>query len=136
MNELSPAVSLVALGLALFAVVALALSALRQRHFVREQSRRLETMQSDLRALCNAAVQVGERVNLLEQGMKQLQQRQQELGIRQDQMVHAEPEERTYEQAVKLAQKGTPLEEIMDICNLSRGEAELITMMHRLDRGS
>lgn len=136
MNELSPAVSLVALGLALFAVVALAVTALRQRHFVSEQSRRLETMQSDLRALCNAAVQVGERVNLLEQGMKQLQQRQQELGIRQDQMVHAEPEERTYEQAVKLAQKGTPLEEIMDICNLSRGEAELITMMHRLDRGS
>lgn len=129
-----PVAALVALALAVVAVVVSLVGSMRSGQRSAEQGRRLETMQNDLRALCNAAVQVGERVNSLEQGMKQLQQRQQELGIRQDQMVHAEPEERTYDQAIKLAQKGTPLEEIMDICNLSRGEAELITMMHRLDR--
>lgn len=135
MNELTPILSLSALALAVIAIVWLALIAMRERQRAREQSSKLETVQSDMRALCNAAVQVGERVNRLEQTAKQLQQRQQELGVRQDKMVLAEPEERTYEQAIRMAQKGAALEEIMEICDLSRGEAELITMMHRLDRG-
>lgn len=133
MNELTPVFALLALGLAIVAVIWIALLGMRSRHQAQAQLRRLDSLQSDLRALCNAAVQVGERVNNLEQAARQLQQRQQELGVRQDQMILSEPEERSYEQAIKLAQKGTPVEEIMDICDLSRGEAELIIMMRRLD---
>jgi len=133
-SELTPIFALLALALAVAAIIWLALVAMRQTRQSHEQTRKLDSLQSDLRALCNAAVQVGERVNHLEQAAKQLQQRQQELGVRQDKMVFSEPEERGYEQAIKLAQKGTPIEEIMDICDLSRGEAELIAMMHRLDR--
>jgi hypothetical protein len=98
------------------------------------QREQLETMQNDLRALCNAAVQVGERLNKLEQEFKGVQRRQQELGTRQDQLDLAEPEARTFEQAVKLVRKGASVEEIIEICDLSRGEAELIAMMHRLDK--
>lgn len=133
MSELTPVLALSALVVAVLSIVWLLVVSTRERGRAQELTQRLETLQSDVRALCNAAVQVGERVNRLEQSTKQLQQRQQELGVRQDQMVLAEPEERTYEQAIRLAQKGTPLEEIMEICDLSRGEAELITMMHRLD---
>lgn len=134
MSDLAPILALSAIALAVIGAVGVLLATLRQRRYLAEQSGRLDSLQSDLRALCNAAVQVGERVNRLEQAARQLEQRQQELGVRQDNMVLTEPEERAYEQAIRLAQKGTPLEEIMDICDLSRGEAELITMMHRLDR--
>lgn len=136
MNGISEIFPLLALGLAVLALIGILLLSLGLRQQTRGQARQLETMQNDLRALCNAAVQVGERANRLELSMKLLQQRQKELGVRQDQMVQSEPEARSYDQAIKLAQKGTPLEEIMDICDLSRGEAELITMMHRLDRSS
>ncbi|MGM0592945.1 MAG: DUF2802 domain-containing protein [Pseudomonadota bacterium] len=135
MAELTPVLALAALLLAALALLGLALLAMRLRQQWQQLERQQETMQSDLRALCNAAVQVGERVGRLEQGLKQVQQRQQELGSRQEQMVYAEPDERAYDQAVKLAQKGASLEEIMDICDLSRGEAELVTMMHRMERG-
>lgn len=125
---------LLALVIAVIALLGLVLVLLLTRRQARGYVRQMQTMQNDLRALCNAAVQVGERANRLELNMKLLQQRQKELGVRQEQMVQSEPEAYSYDQAIKLAQKGTPLEEIMDICNLSRGEAELITMMHRLDR--
>jgi hypothetical protein len=71
----------------------------------------------------------------MEAELKGLQQRQQELGVRQDNMAHSEPLEASFEQAIKLARKGSSVEELMEICNLSRGEAELIAMMHRLEPG-
>jgi hypothetical protein len=76
---------------------------------------------------------MGEKVNRMEGELKALQQRQQELGVRQDKMAQSEPHDASFEQAIKLARKGSSVEEIMEICNLSRGEAELIAMMHRLD---
>lgn len=90
-------------------------------------------MQNDVRSLCNAAVQVGERVNRMEKGMNGLQQRQKELGLLQDKIASNEPHEISFEQAIKLARKGSSVDEIMEICDISRGEAELISMMHRLD---
>ncbi len=123
--------SLVAIGLALLAVFWM-LAAMRARRQLEKQVKQLETVKNDLRALCNAAVHVGERVIRLERNHGQLQLRQQELGVRQEQLTYAEPEERVFDQAIKLAQKGRSIEEIMDVCSLSRGEAELVSMMHRL----
>ena len=79
---------------------------------------------------------MGERVNRSEGELKNLQQRQQELGVRQNNMVQSEGQEVSFDQAIKLARKGSSVEELMEICSLSRGEAELIAMMHRLDPGS
>ena len=132
MIELWQIIALLALLLGVAGIVALLLNKRRTAELIQVQTLALEVVQNDLRALCNAAVQVGGRVNLLEQSVKQLQQRQQELGLRQDKMVHPEPEARSFEQAIKLAQKGASVEELMDICELSRGEAELLSMMHRL----
>lgn len=123
--------SLVAIGLAILAVFWM-LAAIRARRQLEKQVKQLETVKNDLRALCNAAVHVGERVIRLERSQDQLQLRQQELGVRQEQLTYAEPEERVFDQAIKLAQKGRSIEEIMDVCALSRGEAELVAMMHRL----
>ena len=125
-------VAVVALVFGVSATLALVLNTRHVQQLMRQQHQSLETVQRDLRALCNAAVQVGARVNQLEQVAKELQQRQRELGLRQEKMIQPEPEARNFEQAIKLAQKGASVEELMDICGLSRGEAELMSMMHRL----
>ena len=134
MNELWQALTVLALVLGIGSLLSLLFFALRLRALWQQQQQSMETLQKDLRALCQSAVQVGGRVSRLEQGLKQLQQRQQELGMRQDKMIQPEPEARNFEQAIKLAQKGASIEELMDICDLSRGEAELMSMMHRLSR--
>lgn len=107
--------------------------ALRLRAAQRQQAEAQAAMQADLRAICNAALQMGEKVSRIELENKMLRQRQQELGVRQEKLSQVDSHEAGFEQAIKLARKGSSVEEIMDICNLSRGEAELIALMHRLD---
>ena len=105
-----------------------------QRRQQAQQQATLQTLQSDLRALCNAAVGVGERVNGLERRLRQLAQQQEELGLRQAQINQEEPEQRSYSQAIKMAQKGASVDDMVDVCNITRGEAELVAMMHRLGK--
>jgi uncharacterized protein YoxC len=135
MIALEQSVAMVALILSVLVIVALLVFVMRIKGAMQQQLQSQATLQTDLRALCHAAVQVGERVNRMEGELKGLQQRQQELGVRQDNMAHSEPLEASFEQAIKLARKGSSVEELMEICNLSRGEAELIAMMHRLEPG-
>lgn len=130
--DLWPLIALLALVLGAAASIAMLLNARRLQQLMQEQRQSVEHVQKDLRALCNSAVQVGGRVNRLEQAVKELQQRQQELGLRQDKLVYPEPETRSFDQAIKLAKKGATVEELMEIYDLSRGEAELMSMMHRL----
>jgi predicted Holliday junction resolvase-like endonuclease len=127
--------AIAALVLLIMVIVALLLFAIRIKGAQQQQLQSQVAMQADLRALCHSAVQVGERVNRMEAELKGLQQRQQELGVRQDNLSHSEPLEAGFEQAIRLARKGSSVEELMEICNLSRGEAELIAMMHRLEPG-
>lgn len=117
---------------ALVAIAALwGLVALKRQ--LAEQELIAGVLQKDLRALVSAAVGVGERVKKLESMARELNSRQEELGVRQDRIDRTGDEERSYEQAIKMAQKGAPIEDLMDVCGLARGEAELIAMMHRLD---
>ena len=114
-------------------LIGLIILILRLKGIQRQQAESQSTMQADMRAICNAALQMGEKISRIEQENKAIKQRQQELGVRQDKMAQNDIHEAGFEQAIKLARKGSSVEEIMDICNLSRGEAELIAMMHRLD---
>jgi hypothetical protein len=106
---------------------------LRFRAELGRQAAATAAMQQDLRALCNAAVAVGERVNRLETTARDVAARQEEIGVRQDRLDQSKGDERSYEQAIKLAQKGAPVEDLVELCGLARGEAELIAMLHRLD---
>ena len=114
-------------------LVSLIILTLRLKGMQRQQAETQSAIQADMRAICNAALQMGEKLSRIEQENKALRQRQQELGVRQEKLAQADSHEAGFEQAIKLARKGSSVEEIMDICNLSRGEAELIAMMHRLD---
>ena len=126
-------IAIVALVMVIAVIVALLIFAMRSKAQLQQLQQTQTTLQTDLRALCNAAVQMGDRVNRNENELKAQQQRQQELGVRQDNLVQNETQDVSFDQAIKLARKGSSVEELMEICSLSRGEAELIAMMHRLD---
>ena len=133
---LDQGIALLALFLTVAVIVALGVMTVRAKSSYQQLLKDQTAIQTDLRALCNAAVQMGERVNHTESELNIVQQRQQELGVRQDNMVQSETHEISFEQAIKLARKGSSVEELMEICDLSRGEAELVAMMHRLDPGA
>jgi hypothetical protein len=113
--------------IAILAVVVLQRMAARQAVILR-------MLQNDMRALCNAAVGMGDRVNQMERRLRQLSERQEALGLRQDQLNQEDPEARSYTQAIKLAHKGAGVDDLIEVCGLSRGEAELVAMMHRLGK--
>lgn len=118
---------------AALAVIAILAVVVLQRIAAR-QAVILHTLQNDMRALCNAAVGMGDRVNQMERRLRQLSERQEALGLRQDQLNQEDPEARTYSQAIKMAHKGAGVDDLIEVCGLSRGEAELVAMMHRLGK--
>ena len=89
----------------------------------------LAAIQNDVRALTTAAVSMGERV-------LEIERRQRRLAERQDQLDIYESANQPYEQAIRMAQSGTTIDELVNMCGLSRNEAELIHMMHRFDKAS
>jgi preprotein translocase subunit YajC len=114
----------------------------RQRKLHQEQTLSMQMLQRDLRALANAAVGVGGRVLEIER-----QQRKQKPVVvqvqeeTQKQPVSApvefyNPNNTPYEQAIRMAQTGASVDDIVNVCGLSKSEAELVTMMHRLDKAS
>jgi len=118
-----PVLALLALGLAVVAI----LLAVKYRQDLRQSRQRLDALQSDMRALVSAAIGVGERVHRIEKSLK-------EVSHRQEQIDQTDPGAQAYQQAIKMAQKGASAEELIEICGLTRGEADLIAMLHRMER--
>ncbi len=84
-------------------------------------------LQGDMRALAAAASGVGERV-------RELEQRLHSLSRRQEQRELNEPGSHSYQQARKLARRGADAEQLIDIYGLTRGEAELLSMLYRMEK--
>lgn len=60
----------------------------------------------------------------------------QTLGTRVDE-VHSQMQSNTpYGHAINLAQKGSTAKDIMELCHISRNEAELLLMMHRKNQAA
>lgn len=113
----------------------------RQRKQHKYQSVSMQSLQRDLRALTNAAVGVGGRVLEIER-----QQRKQPVMAKINEVHPAtystapveyyNSSSQPYEQAIRMAQKGASVADIVNVCGLSKSEAELVSMMHRLDKAS
>ncbi|VAW77042.1 hypothetical protein MNBD_GAMMA15-1046 [hydrothermal vent metagenome] len=116
----------------LMAVVAFQFSSMRGfRHellLLREKSasagERVHQLEQELGALCNASVGAGEHVLRLEQQMQRIIERQNGLEMRS-------VGERPYNQASQLVNKGANVDELVDTCGLTHGEAELLVLMQR-----
>ena len=128
--------SWIAITIAIFAVIYLLVITNQWRKRFAVQQQQILSLQHDLRSLCSAAVNVGERLGAIERESSQLSREQKILSQKQSQTTIkvATAEEPSFDQALKLAKKGASAEEIVDICNITRGEADLISMMYRLER--
>ena len=115
------------------------LSLKRQRKLQELQSLSMESLQRDLRALANAAVGVGGRVLDIE---RQQRKRPSVVTSQTDSQSTTVPVDfygssnQPYEQAIRMAQTGANVDDIVNVCGLSRSEADLVSMMHRLDKAS
>lgn len=115
----------------------------RQRKLQQQQSLSMQSLQRDLRALANAAVGVGGRVLEIERN-----QRKRPTIVTSQEQPNTQPDVTTapvefyssanqpYEQAIRMAQTGASVEDIVNVCGLSKSEADLVCMMHRLDKAS
>ena len=81
-------------------------------------------LQQELAALKSEMSAVWPRLTQSEDRLTHLSERLDHLDLR-------DPITQTYEPAIKLAHKGADAEELMSTCGLARGEAELISMLHR-----
>ncbi len=86
-------------------------------------------IQNDIRALLKGAAGLGEHVSRLEQQLKRVIERQNQLDLR-------DPAVQSYEHAIKLARNGADKEELMTSCGLVRDEAELVLRVYGLDKAS
>jgi len=111
----------------------------RQRKFQENQLLTMQSLQRDLRALANAAVGVGGRVLEIERNQRK---RPKIVTAKEQTPINTAPVElyttsnQPYEQAIQMVQAGATVDDIVNVCGLSRSEADLVSMMHRLDKAS
>lgn len=89
----------------------------------RRQAGQLTALQEQLNGLCAAAVGSDERMLQLEQHLHKIREYQNTLDI------NTSPA-RAYEHAIRLARKGGGVAQLIDNCNLSDEEAQLICRLH------
>jgi len=85
---------------------------------------RVHLLEQELGALCSASVGAGGHLVRLEQQVRRVVERQDQLEMRAG-------AERPYSQASELVSRGADIDELMQTCGLTRGEAELLVMMQR-----
>jgi Protein of unknown function (DUF2802) len=92
----------------------------------RQHEETLKILMNDMHDLCADTAHINEFKLNSEQQLRRLAERQ-------DQVDSREPASAAYKHAIKLAQKGVSIDELMAACGLVRGEAELLIRMHRLN---
>ena len=92
--------------------------------FLQDAQQRIRQMEQELAALCSAAVGAGDHVVKLEQKVRRIIERQNLLELRAS-------SDRPYSQASQLVHRGADIQELVDSCGLTKGEAELLVMMQR-----
>lgn len=112
-------VAAIGLGFTLGAIVtvmALRLHALR---------REFEATHSDVAALFSAGTGVGIRLDSLEERVRRTSERIEQWEL-------SEPFKRSYKQAMSLIDTGAGVQDLIDQCGVTRGEAELLSDLRRL----
>ena len=93
------------------------------KQFVALQQKQLKDLSHELQTMTNAAYGVGKRINQLAGQLRELDDRQEEFDLK-DQGSHS------MQQAIALVHKGASVEELVENCEMSLGEAELLIMVH------
>ena len=86
-----------------------------------------EELYQNLKALVISMSLLGERLARMESQLGRLQ----EQGEQRSLPSHQETGHNAFEAATKMVLQGANVEELVDLCGLTRGEAELIHMLHQ-----
>lgn len=127
--------TLIVVALAVLAAVAFGVSVMSWRTARRWRGRAaaleaaIAEVRQDVRGLCAGAVGLDERIARIEQNGRRLKERQEQLELR-------DGGERLYNQAIRMVHKGCTIEELVEVCGVSRNEAALLMMMHSVDKAS
>lgn len=84
------------------------------------------SLRQDLKGVTLSLAALGERLAKLELQIGQLR----ETADKQGSALGRDSDQRSFKIATKLALQGANVEEIVELCGLARGEAELIRMLH------
>lgn len=95
----------------------------RSRRREREMKAGLQRLREDMQALCTGAANVGKHLAAMEQKIRRLSERQDQVELR-------DPAQQAYGHAIRLAQRGADVDELIASCGLARGEAELLLRLH------
>lgn len=82
-------------------------------------------LRQDLKGIMLSLAAVSERLAKLEIQIGQFRE-----NMEQDGLPNRDSDQKTFKIATKLALQGADVEEIVELCGLARGEAELIRMLH------
>lgn len=83
-----------------------------------------EALRLDVRALSSALGVFGQRLGRIEEDLERRAEAAQPVGVR------TELERKSIEFATRLASRGASADELVELCGLSRGEAELLMRVH------
>ncbi len=101
----------------------------RLRKMVEAQGKVLNSLEQDIRAICQGAKGMGDTVQAMERKLQKVVERQDQLDLR-------EPGIRPYRQAITMVHKGAGVEELVSTCGLARSEAELVHLLHHGEKKS
>ena len=118
-------IAIISLGVLFVAMEVL--RGIRLVKLVRRQEAMIRRLQSDVHALCAGAINMGNYVSTLEQRLRRLTERQDQSDLR-------DPMQQTYAHAIRLAQRGADVNDLVENCGLARGEAELLLRVHHVQR--
>lgn len=95
----------------------------RNKHQLAAMQANIQGLNNNLRAMFSASVGLDKRVARIEKKARMQSERQDKLELH-------EPNLQVYGQAARLVRKGADLDEVVNTCGLSRGEAELILYLN------
>jgi hypothetical protein len=110
------------LGAALLQAI-LAIAGFRTRAERRQREQNLRALQEELLALSGENSALSRRLSLLEHHMTQV-------SAQPEKQHQSEPIGQAYKVAVNLVRKGAEVNELIDTCGLSHGEADLIMRLY------
>ena len=83
-------------------------------------------LRQDLKGITLSLAALSERLAKLETQIGQIREHGEQQGL----PLNREADQKSFKIATKLALQGAKVEEIVELCGLTRGEAELIRMLH------
>ncbi len=89
--------------------------------------RKIEDLTANLNAICSGAVGVDRRVSKLERQGR-------DITSRQESMEAQTTDDRPYGEAINLVHKGADASRLVDELGLTQSEAELVAMLHGMDK--